>query len=91
MDRYSYLEYTILLDELTLARLGNLEFLLHIHKNTITHMLINFLAPLPRNFLFIHGVYANINTKYLFGTLDICFDLILDTFKFSFVTNLQVC
>ena len=91
MDRYPYLEYTILFDERTLARLGNLHFLLHAHKNTITHMPINFLAPLSGNFLFIRGVYANINTKYLFGTLDIFFDLILDTFKFSFVTNLQVC
>ena len=32
--------------------------------------------------LFIHGVYANINTKYFFGTLDICFDLIFDTLFF---------
>ena len=27
--------------------------------------------------------YANINTKYFFGTSDICFDLIFDTLFFS--------
>ena len=32
MDRYPYLEYTVLLDERTLAWLGNLHFLLHIFK-----------------------------------------------------------
>ena len=32
MDRYSYLEYTLLLDERILARLGHSHSLLHIHK-----------------------------------------------------------
>ena len=38
-------------------------------------MPIKFLAPLPGKFLFYHGVYANIKTKYFFDTSDICFDL----------------
>ena len=33
--------------------------------------------------LFIRGVYANINTKYFFGTSNICFDLIFDALFFS--------
>ena len=33
-------------------------------------------------FLFHHGVYVNINAKYLFGTSYICFNLILDTLIF---------
>ena len=36
MDRYSYLEYTLLLDEHILARLGHLHSLLHIHKKKNT-------------------------------------------------------
>ena len=32
MDRYPYLEYIVLLDKRTLARLVNLHYLLHIHK-----------------------------------------------------------
>ena len=33
VDQYSYLEYTILLDERTLAQLGNLHLLLHISQS----------------------------------------------------------
>ena len=42
MDRYSYLEYTVLLDECTLARLGNLHFLLHIFKTESRKRLSSF-------------------------------------------------
>ena len=35
-------------------------------------------------FIFHRGVYANINTKYFFDTLDICFDLIFDTLLLFF-------
>ena len=35
MHRYPYLEYTILLDERTLARLGNFHFLLHSFKTQL--------------------------------------------------------
>ena len=76
MDRYMYREYTILLDERILARLGNFHFLLHIHKK---HNHINayhvFGVVARKKSVF----YANINTKYFFGTPDICFDLIFDT------------
>ena len=41
---------------------------------------------IAEEFLFIRGVYANINAKYFFGILDICFDLFFDTF--FFVKNL---
>ena len=60
-------------------------------KTQSRRRLSSFLAPLPGNFLFIHSVYANINTKYFFGTSDICFSLIFDALVFlCFVTNLQV-
>ena len=45
---------------------------------------IKFLVLLPGKYLLHHGVYASINTKYFFGTLDICFDLIFDTFYLVF-------
>ena len=59
-----------------MRRIGPLHFYLHAHKNTNTQTPIKFLAPLLGTFLFIHSVYANINTKYFFGTLDIFFALI---------------
>ena len=79
MDRYSYLEYTVLLDERTLARLGNLHFLLYIFKTQSRKRLSSFWRSCWGKFLFHHGVYANINTTYLFGTSNICFDLIFYT------------
>ena len=90
MDRYPNLEYTVLLDERTLARLGNLHFLLHIFKTQSRKHLLSFWLRCRGEFLFHHGVYANINTKYFFGTSDICFDLISYTFEFSFVKNFDV-
>ena len=82
MDRYPYLEYTILLDERTLARLGNLHFLLHIFKTQSCKRLSSFWHRCHGKFLCHRGVYANINTKYFFGTLDIYVDFIFDTFFF---------
>ena len=62
MDRYPYLEYTILLDERTLARLGNLHFLLHIFKNTIMQMPIKFLVPLSGKSFYLIVVFMLIST-----------------------------
>ena len=87
MDRYPYLEYTVLLDERILARLGNLHFLLHIFKTQSRKRLSSFWRRCRGQFLFHRGVYANINTKYFFGTSGICFDLI---FYIFFLKNLQV-
>ena len=76
MDRYPYLEYIILLDERTLALLGNVHFLFHIFKTQSRKHLSSFLCRCRGECLFYRGVYANINTKYFFITSDICFDLI---------------
>ena len=84
VDRYSYLEYTILLEEHTLERVDNLHFLLHIFKTQSRKRLSSFWHRCRGKFLFDHGVYANINTKYFFGTLDIYFYLIF----YFFVKNL---
>ena len=48
MDRYMYLEYTILLDECILARLGKFAFLIAHIQNTITQTPIKFFDPFPR-------------------------------------------
>ena len=87
MDRYPYLEYTILLDKRTLAQLGNLHLLLHIFKTQSHKRLSSFWRLCQGKFLFHRGVYGNINTKYFFGTSNICFDLIFYTFEFSCVKN----
>ena len=51
-------------------------------------MSIKFLASLLGKYLLHCGVYANINTKYFFGTSNICFDLIFYTF---FLVHSVVC
>ena len=92
VDRYSYLEYTILLDERMLTRLGLCTLYC---TSTRKHNHVNayqVFGAAVREFLFIHGVYANINTTYFFGTSDICFNLIFDALFFlCFVKNLQIC
>ena len=73
MDRYLYLGTLYYLTSIYLRRIGTLHFYLHARKNINTQTPIKFLAPFPGTFLFIRSVYANINTKYFFGTSDICF------------------
>ena len=53
MDRYPYLEYIVLLDERTLARLGNLHFLLHIFKTQSRNAFQVFGTVAGDNFYFI--------------------------------------
>ena len=87
MDRYPYLGTLYYLTSVYLRRIGTLQFYLHVHKNTITQTPIKFLAPLLGEFLFICSVYANINTKYFFGTSDICFALIFYALSFSLLCD----
>ena len=49
------------------------------HNNVSSYQVFDAVA---RESLFIRGVYANINTKYFFGTSDICFYLIFYTLFF---------
>ena len=85
MDQYPYLGSLYCLTSIYLCAIRQFALLIaYPQKHNQVNAYQGF-GAVAGDFLFIRGVYANINTKYFIGTSDICFDLLFLILYFFFV------